>query len=344
MMANLADETVLVAVVTYNSARLIKEFVASLDPGFAGVKYELVAADNNSDDDTIDVLHKYAPSAKLIEMGRNAGYAAGINAAVANASQHTAVLAVNPDVRLGPGCIPELLRELRTPGTGIAVPRLADGRGELLETMRREPTIARAFGDVFLGSRRAGRWPRFGEVVTDPRLYVEKSVVDWAEGSMQLISAECWVRCGAWDESYFLYSEETDYDLRARDLGFNVRFVPSAHATHLKGELSSSPKLWSLLTMNRVRLFRRRNGLIATALYWLACLVREATRSFLGYRTSRAAFRALVAQPLLAVQSVWTGTVRGGVGSEQPTSCVHRLSDKNNEGRNRDKHDHSRTQ
>ena len=99
-------------------------------------------------------------------MGRNAGYAAGINAAVRAAPPHSAILVLNPDVRLMPGCVAELLDALR-PGTGLAVPRLVDAKSELIESMRREPTVLRAWGDATLGARRAGRYPAFGEVVTD---------------------------------------------------------------------------------------------------------------------------------------------------------------------------------
>ena len=69
-------------------------------------------------------------------------------------------------------------------------------------------------------------------MVTDRRQYEKEQRIDWAEGSTQLISAECWRACGVWDESYFLYSEETDYDLRARDLGYATLYVPSAVAVH----------------------------------------------------------------------------------------------------------------
>jgi GT2 family glycosyltransferase len=42
-----------------------------------------------------------------------------------------------------------------------------------------------------------------------------------------LISADCARACGPWDESFFLYSEETDFALRAGDLGFATAFVPA---------------------------------------------------------------------------------------------------------------------
>jgi N-acetylglucosaminyl-diphospho-decaprenol L-rhamnosyltransferase len=287
-------ESVAVVVVTYNSERLLPDLIASLSPGLEGVDWHLTVADNDSKDDSVAAVNRLAPDATVVEMGRNAGYAAGINAAVSKAGLFTAVLVLNPDVRLTPGCIRTLLTELRTPGTGIAVPLLVDGDGKLIQTMRREPSILRTLGDAVLGAGRAGRHAALGEVVTDERRYQAPAITAWAEGSTVLFSAECWERCGPWDESFFLYSEETDFALRAGDAGLVPRFTPAARAIHLEGDSRVSPGLWTLLTLNRVRLYGRRHGRIATAAFWAALLMREASRAALGKVPSRMATRALL--------------------------------------------------
>jgi GT2 family glycosyltransferase len=288
------NETVAVVVITYNSAQLLGDLVKSLEPGFGDVAWHLTVADNASTDHSADEARKLAPDATIVETGRNGGYAAGINAGVAAAKPHTCVLVLNPDVRLEPGCVPELLAALRQPGTGIAVPRLVDRNGERIDTMRREPTVLRTLGDAFLGARRAGRIPLLGEMVTDEVAYMSERLTDWAEGSTLLVSAECWQRCAPWDESFFLYSEETDFALRARDAGFALRYTPSAHAIHLEGGSADSPRLWPLLTVNRVRLYRRRHRLAPSVAFWAAVLLREASRAAVGRRTGCAAARALV--------------------------------------------------
>lgn len=285
---------VAVVVVTYNSERLLPDLFTSLDEGLDGATWRLFVVDNASADATVTTARRLRPDVTVVETGRNAGYAAGINAGVVAAPPYRALLVLNPDVRLCPGCVRELLEVLAVPGTGIAVPRLVDGEGQLIHTMRREPSVLRTLGDALIGARRAGLYPRLGEVVTDPRRYCEPAVVDWAEGSTLLVSAEAWRRCGPWDESFFLYSEETDFALRVRDSGLVTRYVPTAGAVHLEGGSGESPSLWSLLSLNRVRLFRRRHGRISTAAYWAALCLREGSRAILGRVTSRAALRALL--------------------------------------------------
>ena len=284
---------VAVCVVTYNSADLIADLVASLERGAAGVTWTLVFADNSSADNTLDEIDRHAPSATVVRTGGNLGYAGGVNAAVRAAGPQDAYLILNADVRLDPGCVATLFETL-TPQIGIVVPRLTDAEGDLILSLRREPTVLRAWGDALLGAERAGRSPRLGEIVTDASAYADGHATDWAEGSTQLISADCWAACGEWDESYFLYSEETEYDLRARRVGLATWYQPRATAQHLEGGSADNPRQWSLLIANRVKLFRAGHGAPATAAFWCATAAREASRSLLGKKTSRAAFRDLI--------------------------------------------------
>ncbi|NPD03665.1 glycosyltransferase family 2 protein [Nocardioides sp. zg-1308] len=290
---------VTVAVVTWNSAAVLPGLVASLRAGAGDVPHHLVVVDNASSDDTVALVRALSPEATVVQTGRNAGYAAAVNAAVAATPEAPAVLVLNPDVRLAPGCLPLLVAALDRPGTGIAVPRLVDGDGELVLSMRRRPTLLRAYADALVGASRAGRWPALGEVVSDPALYADDARPDWAEGSTQLVSRACLDASGAWDESFFLYSEETDFHLRAGDRGFGVQYVAAASATHLEGDSGTSPRLWALLTANRLRFFARRSSRPAAALYWLALVLRESTRAVRGDAIARAAVGVLVRPALL---------------------------------------------
>ncbi|AKU15924.1 glycosyltransferase family 2 protein [Luteipulveratus mongoliensis] len=287
---------VTVVVVTYNSADLLPDLVASFPAGLEGVEARIVFVDNDSHDGSAEAAARLLPSAKVVETGRNGGYAAGINAGVAALGTADAVLILNADVRLGEGCVRELLRGLEVPGTGIAVPRLTNRHGELNHSMRREPGALRTLAETAVGARRLGRLWDVGEFVYDETRYDNEAITDWAEGSTQLISAECWAACGPWDESFFLYSEETEYGLRARDAGFVTRYVPTAHAVHLEGGSDSNPGMWALLSRNKVLLYRRRHGPVSSSMFYAFVVGREATRSALGHPTSRAALRMLLSR------------------------------------------------
>lgn len=288
-----ADTAAVTAVVvTYNSAAVLPGLLDSLPAAFDGVpEWRVVVVDNASSDETVHVLA--GAGARTIHAGRNAGYSAAINLAAAEIPPHDHLLVLNPDVRLGPGSVARLLAALG-PGVGIVVPRLRTPEGACHLSLRREPTLRRALGEAILGGARAGRHPEWGEVVADPRRYASAGSADWATGAVFLISAQCRQAVGPWDESFFLYSEETDYAVRARDLGFALRYEPAARAVHIGGEGHRSPYLWALLCRNRVRFYRRRHGRVPTLAYRAAVALGEALRVPRG-PTHRAALRALLA-------------------------------------------------
>lgn len=288
-------EKVLVVCVLFNSADVLPSLLDSLPAGLQTVDWDLVLVDNASQDDSVKVACELAPEATVVKCGMNRGYAAGINAGVAaDRGAHTAVLVLNPDVRLEPGCGPALLTALRESGAGIAVPLLRDGEGILLHSIRRDPTVLRQAADTFIGARTAGRIGRLGEVVATSTSYRDRHPVDWAEGAALMVDAGCMVATGGWDESYFLYSEETDFALRARRHGYAMVFEPSAQAVHLRGGSATNPRLWPLLCRNRVRGYRQHHGRMSSAAYYGLVVLREASRATLGKSTSRAALRYLL--------------------------------------------------
>jgi len=288
--------TVSVVVVTYNSAELLPGLLASLPAACAGVEsVEIVVVDNASTDGTLELV-RGRNDVRAVAMGRNAGYAAGINAGVAAGAPADAILVLNPDIRLAPHSVRSLLDATATARVGISVPRLVDEDGATMFSLRRDPSVTRVLGEALLGGERSGRISWLGELVVDPRRYEEPGPVDWATGAAMLITNECWEAVGEWDESFFLYSEETDYAIRARGAGFRFDYVPGATAVHIGGDQEVSPRLWTISVLNKVDLYARAHGRVRTAAFRAAVVLNEATRAAAGRERSRVALRALLRQ------------------------------------------------
>jgi N-acetylglucosaminyl-diphospho-decaprenol L-rhamnosyltransferase len=286
---------VAVVIVTYNSAGVLSGCLASLVEGSDGVELSaVVVADNASRDDSAQIAAR--EGADVVRLGRNAGYAAAINAGVASLdlAELDAVYVLNPDCRLPPKSIATLIPALRRPGVGIAVPRMVNPDGSLQPSLRRMPTVGRAVIEAVIGGDRAGRIGRLGELITDPRAYEQAGPVAWATGAAMLISVPAIRAIGPWDESFLLYSEETEYALRAADLGWSLWYEPEAVIEHVGGESGTNPMLAALLIVNKVRLFRRRRGRIASLAYYLSIVLGQSVRALAGSRTARAALAALL--------------------------------------------------
>ncbi|MGH8929531.1 MAG: glycosyltransferase family 2 protein [Egibacteraceae bacterium] len=284
---------VTLAVVTYNSALLLPRFLSALPAALEGVgSYELTVVDNASTDDTLEVARTYASGATVVALDHNSGYAGGVNAALATSQPSAAIYVLNPDTILQPGSVRILLDALESPGVGIAVPRMLSADGRLDASLRREPTLTRALGTALLG-KRAGRWAALGENVLDPECYCRSTTADWAVGAALMVSRACATAVGPWDETFFLYSEETDFCLRARDLGFGLRLVPDAVVIHIGGRYPSEC-LYSMLVWNKYRLYRRRHGVVRATAFRCALILGEALRAAAGKPLSKAALAALL--------------------------------------------------
>ncbi|MET7460375.1 glycosyltransferase [Nonomuraea sp. NPDC005501] len=288
-----------IVIVTYFSERVVGDCLRSLAAAGAG-DARVIVVDNDSADATLARAREALPAVEVVSTGRNAGFGAAVNAGIA-AAPGCDVLVLNPDIRLDPGAITALREALAEPGTGITVPRLTDDSGHRHLSLRRRPTVLRAFGEALLGGHRAGRVPALGELVVAEQAYERPGTADWATGAAWLVSRRCLDATGPLDERYFLYSEETEYMLRAGDRGFAVRYVPAARAVHLGGEQATSSRLWALSAANRVRLHRQRHGRPRALLMRLAVALNEAlraaTRGASGGARHRAALRALWRMP-----------------------------------------------
>ena len=278
-----------VAVVTYNSEPDVPGFVQSLREAAAHVPLRLVVADNASRDRTVARLREYDDliAVDVLPSPDNRGYAAGINAAAALLPATAPLLVLNPDTRVEAGCLEALLAAGEDPSVGVVVPRLVDAAGRTQPSLRRDPSVLRAFAEAVLGGRRAGRLG-VGEVVGDPARYETAADVDWATGAALLVTPAARAAVGDWDERFFLYSEETDYLQRVRAAGLRVVFEPAAVVSHRGGAAHTDPALWTLLTLNRVRLFGRHHR-VARFPFYLAVLVNEVVRIPAGRPHRRAA-------------------------------------------------------
>src|SRR5262245_8178473 len=281
-----------IVIVTYNSAAVLPGLLDSLPAGLEGVEHcETIVVDNNSDDDSVDVALAHPTRPRVIRMGRNAGYAAGINAGAATVDSETDLLILNPDIRLLPGAVGLLLARLRDCSVGVAVPRILAEDGTTRWSLRREPSVSTAWTVAILGGTLAARIGN-GEMIGDPAMYDREALVEWATGAILVVAARARAIVGDWDESFFLYMEEVDYLRRVRESGFSVVYVPQAQAVHIEGEYSQNPRLSALLAANRIRYHRRHHGPLSTALYRLSIIVGEGLRAFRGAPGHRAALRA----------------------------------------------------
>jgi GT2 family glycosyltransferase len=256
-----------VVLVHYHTPRLAAAAVAALardlasgPAGTAGLEVEWLLVDNGSDPAGRELLAGLP--VRLLEPGRNLGYAGGVNLGVASCRSEL-VLLMNPDVLVLPGCAGALLDCLRT-GAAAAGPRFywdsgrrlllppaeaRDRRGELLGWL----AATRDAGWAARARRRSRRHCRRHWQAAAPLASHSLS------GSLLAVTRGAWERVGGFDEGFQLYFEETDWLLRLRRAGLAARYVPAAEAVHLYGRSAALEPRAEEWFEESARRFRRRH-------------------------------------------------------------------------------------
>lgn len=174
---------------------------------------ELLVVDNGSSDGAPDLAR--SRGARVIAMGRNAGFAAAVNRGIREArGEWIAVL--NSDVELSPG----YLAALQQTGGWFATGKiLAAGSKDQID------------GAFDLVCRGGTAW-RAGSGRRDGPLWSERRTIRSAPWTAALFRAELFQKIGLLEESFESYLEDVDFGLRCAGAGLSGEYVPEAVAWH----------------------------------------------------------------------------------------------------------------
>src|SRR5262249_43373524 len=94
---------------------------------------------------------------------------------------------------------------------------------------------------------------------------------DWGCGSFLLMRRACLEQVGELDERFFIYQEDVDWCLRARQTGWLVRFWPAVSMVHVGSAAKPFMKDKTLVMFrSQVSYYRKHHGLTAAAAYFPA--------------------------------------------------------------------------
>jgi len=228
----------------------------------SSVPIEMFIVDNGSSDGSLAQLRQELgndPRLKLLESGRNVGFARANNVALGHARGQF-LLFLNPDCFVGPDTLERLLAVLEHFGdVGMVGPLVLNPDGsEQAGCRRREPTPGRAFVRAF-GLDTLPPLRKSGFVQRGAPMPGEPTDVDAISGAFMLVRRAALDEVGPLDEGYFLHCEDLDWCRRFRMAGWRVLFVPDVSVTHDKGTSGRDRPVRVLWHMHRgmVRYYRK---------------------------------------------------------------------------------------
>jgi GT2 family glycosyltransferase len=160
------------------------------------------------------------------------------------------------------------------PEAGMAGPKLVLADGSLDLACRRSfPTIENSVYKLFGVSRLFPKSRRFGQynlTYLDPD---EMAEVDSVVGAFMMVRREVVEQVGDLDEQYFMYAEDLDWALRAKEAGWKVYYYPQVTVVHYKRQASEqNPEKAHYEFWRAMYVFYRKHYSQDTAL-WLHYLV-----------------------------------------------------------------------
>ena len=138
-----------VAIVTWNAKKDIDEFLASIYENTKKVTYEIIVADNHSEDGTAQMIREKYPKVILIENKDDGGFAYGINKCL-TVSKGRYIVTFTPDTLLLPNALDLMVDFMeKTPTAGACGARLFYADGSPQPSYGYFPTIPRILVNLF---------------------------------------------------------------------------------------------------------------------------------------------------------------------------------------------------
>jgi GT2 family glycosyltransferase len=233
--------TVSLVVVNYNSADLASSLLTAVGDGAD----EVIVVDNASPNGPagLDELAARHPEANIIRLDVNRGYGAGANQGAQRAKGQVLVVA-NADLTISGPDLRELADQVGHDGVVLAAPRFVGPDGTLERSAhRREPRLLSTL-DSFCGpfahlARRVS--PDWNATWCPSDIHTQDFDCLHVLGALMAIDADAFAAVGGFDESFFLYREETDLCRRLRRRGGRVRHVGHVAAVHVGGGSTADP-------------------------------------------------------------------------------------------------------
>ncbi len=249
---------------------MISDCLASIYANPPEHEMEVIVVDNVSVDGAVNMIRAEFPQVKLIQNSERHGFGHNQNVAI-KAAQGEYVFVYNDDTLVHGKALQKLCDFLdQNPSVGVVGPRLLNPDGSLQKSCYKFPSPMRCISENLLLTAAFPQSTAFG----DYRAWQHDAVreVDFVIGAAMLVRREVINQVGDFDDLFFMYSEETDWQMRIKKAGWKIMFNPDAQITHIGGQSSEDApdKQFSEFQSSSAKLIRKHYGALGAAVQQVA--------------------------------------------------------------------------
>jgi GT2 family glycosyltransferase len=230
-----------IIILNYNVRYFLEICVISVQNAIQNLDAEIIVVDNNSSDDSCEMMKNRFPNIKLIQNKENSGFPKGNNIGV-DVAKGEYICILNPDTVVAEDTFDKILNskyfKLSTEhcqlNTGIVGCKLIDGAGNFLpESKRGTPTPFVAFTKIF-GLYKISNI--FGKYYAQHLSENQSGKVDILVGAFMIMRRALYLEVGGFDENCFMYSDDIDLSYMVSQKGDNNYYFHETSVIHYKGE------------------------------------------------------------------------------------------------------------
>lgn len=226
-----------VIILNYNVRYFLELCVLSVECALKNMDSEIIVVDNNSSDESCEMIKLRFPKVKLIQNNENVGFPKGNNIGVAQAKGEY-ICILNPDTVVAEDTFEKVIAFAKsTVNLGIVGVKLIDGTGNFLpESKRGIPTPWVAFTKI------TGLYKLFPKSIYFNKYYAQHvsedqtAEVEILVGAFMVLKKELYTEVGGFDEDCFMYSDDIDLSYMVLKKGKKNYFFHDTVVIHYKGE------------------------------------------------------------------------------------------------------------
>lgn len=227
-------------IVNYNTPQLTLDCIKSARETCADSSFNIIVIDNNSTDNSIDLLKKSSHQFELIESKINLGYGGALNEAAKSAKSNILILS-NSDIIFLDNSIQKLIEPIETGYADITGPQQLYTNYKWQESYSQFPGLKLGLMDfLIINSIKRNLNRRFFDY-----RYKHKRPrkVDFVDGAILAVRKDLFDSISGFDTAFKFYSEETDFCYRATQKGAKIYHIPNSKIIHYRGASYSQVKI-----------------------------------------------------------------------------------------------------
>ncbi len=233
-----------VVIVNYNVQHFLEQTLLSVRKAAQKLSTEIFVVDNNSVDDSVQMVRDKFPEVHLIANTGNPGFSIANNQAI-RLSKGKYILLLNPDTVVEEDtfllCFQFMEKHPDAGGLGV---RMIDGAGAFLpESKRGFPSPWVAFSKTFGLARFFPKSRLFNAYHLGFLDENETHAIDVLAGAFMFMRKETLDKVGLLDEAFFMYGEDIDLSYRIIKGGYQNYYLPATTIIHYKGESTKKGSL-----------------------------------------------------------------------------------------------------